>query len=89
VRDVGCQTRFVLDVVATTPPGLVPALVLLFLVLGTDVWVYLDAAGQRDAGEPVVLAIGALRIETPGAWLIACLLLWVIAFPAYLTGRRS
>jgi len=79
----------VLDVGATTPPGLVPALVLLLAVLATDAWVYLDAARQREAGEPVVLAVGALHIDTPGAWLVACLLLWVIAFPLYLTGRRQ
>src|SRR5262249_36174683 len=84
-----CQTRLVFDVVASTPPGLVLAVVLLFFLVGTDAWVYRDAARQRDAGEPVVLVVGALRIETPEEWLIACLLLWIVAFPLYLTGRRN
>ena len=61
---------------------------LLVVVVAIDVWVYLDATHQRDAGEPVVLVVGSLRIETPEAWLIACVILWVIALPLYLTGRR-
>jgi hypothetical protein len=73
---------------ATLPPGFIPAMVLLVVVLGSDVWVYFDAARQVERGEPVVLTIGTFRIETPEAWLIACLLLWLIAFPLYLTGRR-
>jgi hypothetical protein len=78
----------VLDVVAATTPGFVPAMVLLLVVVGTDGWVYRDAARQRDAGEPVVLVIGTLRIGTPAAWLIACLLVWVSAVLFYLAGRR-
>jgi hypothetical protein len=66
----------------------VPAIVILLVVVATDAWVYVDAARQRDAGEPVVLVIGGRRIETPEAWLVACLILWIIAFPLYLTGRR-
>ncbi len=58
------------------------------MVFATDAWVYVDAGRQRDAGEPVVLVVGRLRIETPEAWVLACLVLWVIAFPLYLVGRR-
>jgi len=78
----------VFPVVAAAPTGLAPAVVILLVVLGSDVWVYLDAARQREAGAPVVLVIGNLRIESPEAWLIACLFLWIIALPLYLTGRR-
>ncbi len=70
------------------PAGFVPVVVILLVVLASDVWVYLDAARQRDAGEPVVLVVGNLRIETPEAWLLACLILWIVALPLYLTGRR-
>ena len=75
-------------VVAAAPPGFVPALVILLVVVASDVWVYFDAARQRDAGEPVVLVVGSIRVETPEAWFIACLVLWVIALPLYFTGRR-
>jgi hypothetical protein len=63
-------------------------MVILLVVVATDAWVYFDAARQRDAGEPVTLVVGGLRIQTPEAWLVACLVLWIIAFPLYLTGRR-
>jgi hypothetical protein len=64
-------------------------LVPLVVLLGTGAWVYVDAGHQRDAGEPVVLVVGTLRIETPELWLLACVVLWLIAFPLYLTGRRQ
>lgn len=76
-----------LRVVGTSAAGLAPVAFLLG-VLATDAWVYLDAGRQSDAGDPVVLTIGRFRIETPEAWLLACLAVWIIAFPLYLTGRR-
>jgi hypothetical protein len=76
------------DLLAAVTAGLAPALIFLLIALATDLWVYLDAERQRDAGEPVVLVVGGLRIETPQAWLVACLVLWIVAVPLYLTGRR-
>ncbi|MDQ6946497.1 MAG: hypothetical protein M3256_09535 [Actinomycetota bacterium] len=76
-------------VVAAAPAGSGPALAILLVVVATDAWVYVDAKRQRDLGAPVVLIIGRVRIETPEAWLLACMLLWLIAFPLYLTGRRG
>jgi hypothetical protein len=35
-----------------------------------------------------VLVVGGLRIEAPQVWLVACLFLWIVAVPLYLTGRR-
>lgn len=61
---------------------------ILLIVLASDTWVYLDARRQCAAGEPVVFVLGGLRIETPEAWLIACIVLWIIALPLYITGRR-
>ncbi len=61
---------------------------MLLVVVASDAWVYFDAARQRDAGNPVVLVVGSLRVDTPEAWLVACVVLWVIALPLYLTGRR-
>jgi len=67
---------------------MVGALLLLAIVIASDAWVYVDAKRLRDAGEPVVLVLGSLRVETPEAWLLACVVLWLVALPAYLVGRR-
>ena len=74
--------------VAATPAGFAPAMALLLVVVATDAWVYIDAKRQRDLGEPVVFTVGSLHIETPEARLVACIVLWIIAVPLYLTGRR-
>lgn len=76
------------SVVAATPAGFLPAMVILLVVLATDAWIYVDAKRQRDLGEPVVLVIGRMRIATPEAWLVACIVLWAVAVPLYVTGRR-
>jgi hypothetical protein len=65
----------------------VPILVLL-TVLGTDLWVLADAKAQSEANSPVVASIGRLVIDTPGAWFIGCLFLWIVFFPLYIIGRR-
>ena len=75
-------------VVGAAPAGLTVALLILLVVAATDAWIYFDAKRQRDLGEPVVLTVGSLRVETPEAWLLACIVLWIIAVPLYLTGRR-
>lgn len=78
-----------ISVVAAARGGFVPAMTILVVVIATDAWVYVDAKRQGDLGAPVVLTIGRVRIETPEGWLLACVLVWVIAFPLYLTGRRG
>jgi hypothetical protein len=75
--------------IAAAPPGLAAAMAILVIVIASDAWVYSDAKRQRDAGQPVVLTIGNFRIDTPEAWLVACVVFWIIAFPLYLTGRRQ
>jgi len=40
-------------------------MVILVVVLGSDLWVHFDAARHRDAGVPVVVEIGSLRVESP------------------------
>jgi hypothetical protein len=54
-------------------------------VIGTSIWVYFDAAG-----------IGVKRGQIPGSfdmspssWMCGCLLLWIIAFPAYMCYRET
>lgn len=52
---------------------------LLLIVVGTSIWVALDA-GQRDWSQSPV-AKGAL------GWFLLTLLLWIIFFPVYLSYR--
>ena len=67
--------------------ALAPILVLL-LVVATDLWVYADARAHRERGTPVVFSAGSLNVDTPVAWFLGCLLLWVLFFPLYITRRR-
>jgi hypothetical protein len=53
------------------------------LIIGTSIWVFTDARrlGVRRGHVKGFLDMG------PGGWLAACLLLWLVAFPAYLAMR--
>ena len=64
-------------------------LVVLVIVLASDVWVYQDALAQNSRGTPVFFRFGTFTIDTPAAWFIACLILWIIFFPLYFTSRSS
>jgi hypothetical protein len=65
-----------------------PILVLL-VVLATDLWVYADAAAHLERGTPIAFSFGGLELDTPTAWFLACLLLWIVFFPAYITTQRQ
>lgn len=69
-----------------TAQELAPLLVAI-VVLGTGLWVYQDARRCADEGAPVTLRIGDFVIATPVMWLLGCVVLWVIAFPAYVVSR--
>jgi hypothetical protein len=71
-------------------PGsaLLPVLVILVLV-AFDVGVYLDAKRCADEGSPVVLRVGTFVVETPLAWFVGCLVLWIVFFPLYLISRAG
>ena len=68
--------------------GYVPFVPLLILV-GSDVWVYIDASRQQEHGSIPTFRIGRLTIDAPVSWMLGCLLLWVIVFPLYLMARNS
>ena len=55
------------------------------IVIGTSVWVYLDA---KKIGVRKGLVKGLADLG-PGQWLIVCLLLWIVAFPIYLFKRSE
>jgi hypothetical protein len=74
--------------VRTVTFWLAPVLTLI-LVVAADVWVYLDARCFAAAGSPVFLRVGAFTIDTPVAWLVGCVVLWIFFFPMYLvSGSR-
>ena len=60
---------------------LLPALV----VLGTSVWVLVDA---RRRGITKGKIKGFFNMG-PAGWFFSCLLMWIVAFPAYLVKRRT
>lgn len=74
--------------------GLSPAVVSLFVLgvgLGSDVWVLGDARRRVRRGERVAVGVGGLRVESPEAWFLGCVVLWVVFMPLYLTasGRNN
>jgi hypothetical protein len=73
---------------ASNAPG---AVVLVFaLVAGVVIaatWVYHDARARSARGRPVISSIGSVRVHTPLAWFVACLVAPEFALPAYADGR--
>src|SRR4051812_19221764 len=51
------------------------------LVIGTTIWVGIDA-GNRDWSQEK-------RATRPAAWVIGCLFLWIVFFPYYLVKRSG
>jgi heme/copper-type cytochrome/quinol oxidase subunit 2 len=66
----------------------IPIAVLL-VILATALWVYTDARTRSDRGSPVALSIGSLELTSPTAWFVACLILWILFFPAYIVMRNQ
>lgn len=62
-------------------------LALLVVVLASDAWVFTDARRRAERHDDVVASLGSLELATPGAWFLACVLLWVLFFPMYLVAR--
>jgi hypothetical protein len=65
------------------------ALVPLLVALATDVWLYADAKAHAKRGEPVVTQLGAFIIDSPEAWFIGSLLLWIVVVPLYIANRNQ
>lgn len=71
---------------AVTLSAVIP-IIMLLVVLATDVWVYRDSSSRLARGQPVTVTIGSFRMESPTVWFVACLVLWILAFPLYLVAR--
>ena len=67
--------------------GWLTPLLVLVLLAGVDVWVYRDSSTRAAHDRPVVFQRGAFRIDEPAAWLVGCVLLWVVFFPLYVVSR--
>lgn len=58
------------------------------LTLVADAWVYRDARLRQVAGHEPTVQIGMLRVDSPEAWLVGCLVMFALAFPLYLIARH-
>ena len=59
--------------------------VMFLLVIGTSIWVYFDAT---TIGVTKGQLSGVFDMS-PTAWAFACLLIWIVCFPAYLVKRTE
>jgi len=57
------------------------------VVLLTAVLVLRDARARERARRPVVVTVGTLTVADPAVWAALCVVLWVVALPAYLVAR--
>jgi len=51
------------------------------------VWVYSDAKTHAGRGRSIAVSVGTLRLDTPAAWFLACLLLGEFFIPMYVDSR--
>lgn len=59
------------------------------LLVASALWVYQDALAHAERGAPVVFSAGSIELSTPAVWAAACLCLWVLCTPLYLTCRKQ
>lgn len=52
-------------------------------------WVLRDARAHVRVGHRVGVYFRNIQLDSPEAWAIACLFLWILAFPLYLTARAQ
>ncbi len=62
--------------------------IVLATALVAAIWVYVDAKEHAGQGRSITLSVGSLRLETPSAWFLACLVLGELFIPAYMDSRH-
>ena len=72
-----------LTLIATIVIGVVLPVLIPLIVVGTSIWVFVDA---NKKGVKAGQVSGLKNMGTVG-WFFACLLFWIIAFPYYVTVR--
>lgn len=65
------------------------ALALLAAIAISDAWLVWDCQRLRKQGVIITASIGPFTITRTEQWLLACLVFWIIAFPAYLIARSG
>ena len=50
-------------------------------------WVLRDARAHESVGHPVGVYFRTFQLDKPETWAMACLLVWIFAFPLYLKAR--
>ena len=71
------------------PIVVAPAVTVLVVVAGLDLWVYHDARARQGTRREVTATLGSMRIDRPEVWTVCCLLLFFFFFPLYLVARRN
>ena len=69
--------------------ALIALLAVLTIALAAAAWVYTDAKASSGRGRPVTVSVGSLRISTPTAWFLACLVLSEMFLPLYIDSRET
>lgn len=67
-------------------------LAILLIVVGSSIWVLADASriGARSGLLSARAKTGSVSADYgPGGWFLCCLLMWIIAFPMYLSTRQK
>ncbi len=54
-----------------------------------DTIAHADARSRQGTGREPGVRIGSLQVNSPEAWVIGCVVLFVIVFPMYLVARRE
>lgn len=65
------------------------SIVAVLLLAASALWVFRDSSARVERGAPVVFTIGSSEVDTPAAWAVGCLVLWVVFMPLYLVCRKQ
>ena len=81
-----CKLQVTMNNIEVSGLGAFAPWIVVLLILASSIWVYFDATrlGARKG-----LLKGGFTDMGPGGWLAACLGLWLVSFPLYLSCRSK
>jgi hypothetical protein len=62
-------------------------IVVLSVMFAAAAWVYTDAKTHAGRGNPIAASVGSLRLRTPVAWFLVCLVAGEMFIPLYVDSR--
>jgi hypothetical protein len=62
-------------------------IVVLSVMFAAAAWVYADAKTHAGRGNPIAASVGSLRLRTPVAWFLVCLVAGEMFIPLYVDSR--